>query len=479
MMSKSKLIATNYLDESAGTFTSVSDAIWETPELSLKEHYATKLYCDTLRDGGFTVTESLCGIKTAFCGSFGAGKPVIGILGEYDALSGLSQVAGATTRQPISSGAAGHGCGHNMLGAGSLAAAFAVKQYLQQSGSTGTVIFYGCPGEEGGAGKAFMAREGLWNKLDTALCWHPSDVNEVHTGTNNSCIQVLYKFHGISAHAAGDPENGRSALDAVELMNIGTQFLREHMTDDCRVHYAIIDAGGISPNVVQPDASVLYMSRANKVNDSVALQTRVDDIARGAALMTGTSFERIFIDGTAELVPNFPLESLLHGNLQAVGNPEYSEEELDFATALRATYTVNKPPGIGSSFDSDIAEMVRAKTHDLSAGLCDFILPNFHGSGFVPGSTDVGDVSWLTPTSQINAVCFPLGTPGHSWQNVSCGATSIGHKGLIFAAKVLACTAIDLIENPELLALAREDFERRTKGGYTCPIEDHSSPIAI
>ena len=479
MINKSKQIATNYLDENAGIFTGVSDAIWENPELSLKEFDAAELYCKTLRDGGFSVTESLCGIKTAFCGSFGSGKPVIGILGEFDALSGLSQAAGATSRQPLTPGAAGHGCGHNMLGAGSLAAAFAVKRYLENTGASGTVIFYGCPGEEGGAGKAFMAREGLWKELDAALSWHPSDVNEVRTGTNNSCTQVLYKFRGVSAHAAGDPENGRSALDAVELMNIGVQFLREHMTPDCRIHYAITDAGGISPNVVQPNASVLYMVRANKVKDSVALQARVDDIAHGAALMTGTSFERVFIDGTAELVPNFPLETLLHENFEAVGVPEYTKEELAFAAALRETYPLSMAPGIGPAFDADIADLVKNKTADLTAGLCDFVLPAYHGTGFVAGSTDVGDVSWQTPTSQINAVCFPLGAPGHSWQNVSCGGTSIGHKGLICAGKVLACTAIDLIEHPELLVAAREEFERRAKDGYTCPIEADAVPIAI
>ncbi len=479
MMNKSKLIATEYLDENAGIFTAVSDAVWENPELSLKEFDATRLYCKTLREGGFAVTESLCGIQTAFSGSFGSGKPVIGILGEYDALSGLSQVAGASSREPITPGAAGHGCGHNMLGAGSLAAAFAVKEYLQKSGASGTVIFYGCPGEEGGAGKAFMAREGLWRQLDAALSWHPSDVNEVRTGTNNSCTQVLYKFSGVSAHAAGDPENGRSALDAVELMNIGVQFLREHMTPDCRIHYAITDAGGISPNVVQPNASVLYMVRANKVKDSVALQARVDDIANGAALMTGTSFERVFIDGTAELVPNFPLETLLHENFEAVGAAEFTDEEREFAAALRGTYPLSAAPGIGPAFDTDIAGLVKSKTGDLSDGLCDFILPDYHGTGFVPGSTDVGDVSWQTPTSQINAVCFPFGAPGHSWQNVSCGGSSIGHKGLICAGKVLACTAIDLIERPELLGAAREEFERRTKDGYTCPIEADAVPIAI
>ena len=278
-MNEIKKAALHTIDAHANTFTAISDAIWDEPELSLKEFKAAALYTDALEKLGFTVQKNLCGIETAFSGSYGSGHPVIGILGEFDALSGLSQQSGVAEAQSVTPGGNGHGCGHNLLGAGSLAAAAAVKEYLAASGKPGTVVFFGCPGEEGGAAKAYMAREGLWYGLDAALTWHPSDTNEISTGTNNSCIQVLYKFHGVAAHAAGDPHNGRSALDAVELMNIGVQFLREHMTDDCRIHYAITDAGGVSPNVVQANASVLYMVRANKVADSVKLQKRVDAIA--------------------------------------------------------------------------------------------------------------------------------------------------------------------------------------------------------
>ena len=478
-MMEGKKRAIEYIDQNAGIFTGVSDKIWADPELSLKEHRASAICCRALREGGFQVTENLCGIPTAFCGSFGSGRPVIGILGEYDALSGLSQEGGATECRPLVPGGSGHGCGHNLLGAGALAAAFAVKDYLASSDSKGTVIFYGCPGEEGGAGKAFMAREGLWKQLDAALTWHPSDVSEVQSGTNNSCVQVLYKFHGLSAHAAGDPENGRSALDAVELMNVGVQFLREHMKSDCRIHYAITDGGGVSPNVVQPEAAVLYMTRAAKVKDSVALQKRVDDIARGAALMTGTTFTRVFIDGTAELVPNFPLERLLHENLEYVGAPRFTEDEKTFAQALRATYDVEAAPGIGAAYDSDIAGFVMKKTDSLKAALCDFVLPEYHGNGFMPGSTDVGDVSWLTPTAQVYISCFPLGAPGHSWQIVSCGATSLAKRGMLTAGKVLACAAIDLYEKPEELIKAKADFAARAAGGYVCPIEPDAVPTTI
>lgn len=471
--------AIKYIDENAGIFTGVSDAVWAKPELSLKEFESAKLYCDTLRKYGFEVTEGLAGVATAFCGRYGSGRPVIGILGEFDALSGLSQAAGCSEHKPLVEGAPGHGCGHNMLGAGALGAAFAVKDYLEKSGKPGTVIFYGCPGEEGGAGKAFMAREGMWRELDCALTWHPSDVNEVVTGTNNSSIQVLYKFHGVSAHAAGDPENGRSALDAVELMNTGVQYLREHMTSDCRVHYAIIDAGGVSPNVVQSEASVLYMVRANKVRDSVKLLARVDKIAQGAALMTETSFDRQFIDGTAELVPNYTLEELLYRIFNEVGLPEYSAEEKTLAEALRKTYDVPVAPGIAAGFDADIAADVAERTNGLSDALCGFIMPEYHSAGFVAGSTDVGDVSWQTPAAQVHCVTFPFGAAGHSWQNVSSGGTSLGHKGLINAAKIIACAAIELMNDPDTLQKARDEFARRTKSGYVCPIEPDAVPTAI
>lgn len=475
---KKKLAA--YLEDHAKEYCELADTIWENPELSLKEHKATAIYIDTLKKLGFEVTEKLCGIDTAFCGVFGSGGPIIGILGEYDALSGLSQQAGEKQELPIIPGGSGHGCGHNLLGAGALAAAAAVKQYFEQTGAPGTVIFFGCPGEEGGSGKAFMARDGLWKKLDAALSWHPGDVNEVVTGTNNSCIQVLYKFCGVAAHAAGDPYNGRSALDAVELMNIGVQFLREHMTSDCRIHYAITDTGGVSPNVVQSKASVLYMVRANRVADSVKLQERVDDIAKGAALMTGTEFERVFIDGTAETLPNFTLEKALYKNFQQISLPVYGKEEIAYAKALKATYPQSEtPPGTGPKYDAQIAKQVKALSENMTKPINDFLMPLFSGDVFMPGSTDVGDVSWLTPTAQITAVTWPADVPGHSWQIVACGKTEMAHKGMMTAAKVLACTAIDLLTDPSLLAQAKAEFSEKSASGYVCPIEDGATPIAL
>jgi aminobenzoyl-glutamate utilization protein B len=452
-------VALEFIDSNAYLYTDISHKVWSYAELSLKEYKSAALYEQALKDAGFKVETGLSGIETALCGSFGSGRPYIGILGEYDALSGLSQKAGSVVREPVEGkllSDPGHGCGHNMLGAAAFGAACAIKDYLEKSGKSGTIIFYGCPGEEGGASKAFMAGDGFWKDLDCALTWHPLDSNQVITGTCNSCIQVLYKFHGVSSHAAGDPEKGRSALDAVELMNTGVQYLREHMKSDCRIHYAIINAGGVSPNVVQPDADVLYMVRAVAVADSVALQARVDKIAEGAALMTETSYERIFVDGTANTVDNRVLQNLVQKKLEQIPLPEYTKEELEYAEALVKTYNP-----------------------DVQKAINDEIKPLNLERKFSPGSTDVGDVSWLTPTVQFNTVCKTADTPGHSWQLVSCAASSIGDKGLIHAAKVLAATAIDLYENPEKLEEARKEFEERTASGYTCPIPEGENPYII
>ncbi len=472
-----------YIDANAEKYIDVSHSIWEFAELSLKEYQSAKLYIKALREEGFTVEEEIGGIATAFSASYGRGRPMIGILAEFDALSGLSQKQGITEKEPregTSPTDPGHGCGHNMLGAASFGAACAIKNYLQESGQPGTVVFYGCPGEEGGASKAFLARDGVWKNLDAALTWHPGDANEVSTGTCNSCIQVLYQFKGVAAHAAGCPELGRSALDAVELMNTGVQYLREHMKSECRIHYAITNAGGVSPNVVQPNADVLYMVRSVAVEDSVALQTRVDKIAEGAALMTETTFDRVFIDGTANTVPNSVLEKLLYDKMLEVPLPVYSEEEWEYAKALKGTYPdTGELPGIGARVNRDIALEVEKKTEYGKRALNDFVLPFYHGDDFSPGSTDVGDVSWLTPTAQFHTVCETAGVPGHSWQIVSCGASSIGDKGLIYAAKILALAAIDLFEKPDLLSAARREFNERTKKGYICPIEPGAVPIAL
>ena len=477
-----KRIATDAIDESSSVFCEVSDKIWGYAELSLKEYKSTELYVKVLAELGFEVERNVAGIATAFLGKAGSGRPYIGILGEYDALSGLSQVGGSAEKCEVEKGGNGHGCGHNMLGAGALAAAYGVKRYLEATGKSGTVIFFGTPGEEGGAGKAFMAKSELWRELDAALTWHPMDVNEVTTGTCNSCLQVLYKYRGVASHAAGDPEHGRSALDAVELMNTGVQYLREHTKDDARIHYAIIDGGGFSPNVVQPTASVLYMVRSKLVLDANALLKRVDKIADGAALMTETEYERVFIDGCSGTVPNHALEALLYSNLCEIGVPEYTDEEWEYAKALKATYdTHGAIPSLAASLDALARAEVEKITNGGELAINNFVAPLYTGDCFSPGSTDVGDVSWQTPTAQVYTACFTSGAPGHSWQNVSVGKTSIGHKGLILAGKVIAAAAVELFECPEKIAEAKAEFEERTKGGYVSPIPDgeYAKPVEM
>ena len=473
-MNEAKKAALAAIEQQSALLEHVSDSIWEYAELSLQEHKSAALFCQVLKEQGFAVEQGICGIETAFSAAFGSGRPVIGILAEYDALAGLSQQGGCTEKQPTVPGGTGHGCGHNMLGAGALAAALGVKHYLEQTGCPGTVVLYGCPGEEGGAAKAFMARDGLWRKLDAALTWHPDDCSEAATGTSNACIQVQYLFHGTASHAAGAPEKGRSALDAVTLMNLGVEFLREHMDTKSRVHYTVTNGGGYSPNVVPAEASVLYMVRSDQVKKALALQDRVDDIARGASLMTGTTYTRKFIDGLAETIPNHALESLLHKNLTAVGVPSYTLEELAFADALAATFDgAEYVPGSGQD---DPAYAAQVKALQGGHSMNDFILPLYTGQAFCPGSTDVGDVSWQCPTAQLHIAAWPNGCPGHSWQNVSCGKSSIGHKAVLCAGKVLCAAAVDLLTQPELLAAARAEFAESTAAGYSCPIPAEAVP---
>ena len=476
-MTAEKQAAVAAIEKKADLVAQVADEIWSFAELSLQEEQSADLYCRVLEQEGFKVERGICNIPTAFSASYGSGRPIIGLLAEYDALSGLSQKGGSLTREELVSGGCGHGCGHNLLGAGAMAASLGVKAYLEAAKIPGTVVLYGCPGEEGGAAKAFMARDGLWYGLDAALTWHPDDANEVLTGSSNSCIQTQYHFTGVAAHAAGDPDRGRSALDAVELMNVGVQFLREHMSDKARVHYAITDAGGRSPNVVQPRASVLYMVRSNHVAEAVELQARVDKIAQGAALMTETTFEKKFIDGVADTISNFALERVLYRNYEELGVPSYTDEENAFADTLCKTYMGNdRIPGVAAEHDETAREQVAAMQKACGHSMNAFLAPLYQKNAFQAGSTDVGDVSWLTPTAQIHVAAWPNGCPGHSWQNVSCDRTEIGHKAAVHAGKVLAAAAIDLFNQPEILKEAREEFEKRTAAGFVSPVPADAVP---
>lgn len=481
-MTEEKKKVLSYIDEKADVITDTSDKIWDYAELSLREYKSGDLYAKVLKEEGFEVEHPFNNIETAFRASYGSGKPVIGILAEYDALTGLSQVAGSTERKELVPNGNGHGCGHNLLGAGSMAAAFAIKHYLEEKGEgSGKVILYGCPGEEGAATKAFMARDGVFAECDAALTWHPGNVNQVTSGTCNTCIQTEYKFTGIASHAAGAPDKGRSALDAVELMNIGVQFLREHMPDGARIHYSITDAGGDSPNVVQPRAQVLYMVRSVWAKDALALQERVDKIALAASMMTDTKMEKKFIDGCSNTVPNKTLESLLWENFSEVGLPAYTEEELAYAKAIYDSVEMKSTdlPGEAASESQEIYDFVDEKSCHGTTPMNNFLVPYHYSEKQRMGSTDVGDVSWCVPTAQINTATYPAQAPGHSWQNVSCGHTSIAHKGMLAAGKILAATAIDLIEKPEVLKEAKDEYEKKMKryGGYFCPVPEGAVPV--
>lgn len=447
------------IDEKKELLTGLSDKLWDDPETAFAEFHSAKLLCDALRAEGFTVQENLADIPTAFSGRFGSGKPVIAFLGEYDALSNLNQVSGSTTRQG-ETGKDGHGCGHHLLGVGALGAAIAAKRYLEQTGKRGTVVYFGCPGEEGGSGKAFMARDGVFDGLDAALSWHPDNDNRIYTRTSLANCQVLYKFDGIAAHAATDPHLGRSALDAVELMNIGVNFLREHMSADCRVHYAITDAGGFSPNVVQPHAEVLYLVRSRDAAALAELAQRVDNIAAGAALMTGTKLTKDFVKACSNIVLNHNLQQLLYEKMLEIGAPEATAQDLEFAAKLTREALEGCP---GADPEKPIKTEVLPYRGQITPSC---------------GSTDVADVSWLCPTAQILCANFALGTPAHSWQLTAQGKLPLAHRGMLYAAKVLAATAAELFESPAKLEAIRAEHTERTGGTYLCPIPAGIRPRA-
>ncbi len=443
------------IDARAADFGALSDAVWDYAETAFEETKSAKLLSDFLEAEGFTVTRGVADIPTAFAATYGTGGTHIGLLGEYDALADLDQESLSAQRSEPT-GKPGQGCGHNLLGVGCLAAAVAIKKYLE-AGHPGRVTFYGCPAEEGGSGKAFMARDGVFGDLDAALAWHPSSDNNVAFGSSLANYQVVYRFRGVPAHAAGAPHLGRSALDAVELMNVGVQFLREHIPSTARIHYAITETGGYSPNVVQSTASVLYLMRMPQVTDLPDLYARVNDIAKGAALMTGTTEEHEFIKACSNVIPNTPLAQRMHDILESLMPIQHTEEELEFAKKLRETIPSAQP---GDPF----AETLNP-------------LPAQEGCG--SGSTDVGDVSWICPTVYFYLASSPRNVPGHTWQMTACGKSSFAKRTMLIAAKAMAAGAVDLYEDPALLEAAKEDHKRRTGGKYECPIPAGVKPRII
>lgn len=440
---------TDLIEQKRQNFIDISDQIWEYSETKYEEVQSAALLCQALEEEGFHVERKAGGIETALVGSYGEGKPVIAFLGEFDALSGLSQKAGVPEKDPLVHGGNGHGCGHNLLGAGSLAAAVAVRHYLEQTGQKGTVRYYGCPAEEGGGGKAHMARAGLFDDVDIAFTWHPWDENLAYNCRMLATCQMYFKFKGVSSHASFSPHMGRSALDAVELMNVGANFLREHIIPEARLHYAITNAGGFAPNVVQAEAEVLYKIRAPRSHQVSEILDRVCDIARGAALMTQTEVEMQFDAASADLIPNITLGSLMHKHFEQIGAESYTEEERAFAKAIQDTLSEEEK------------KTIRKKNGKV---LSDNVNPYSAEPGFIPASTDVGDVSWIVPTGQIYVTTCAFGTPFHSWQLVTQGKTSIAHKGMLLAGKVMAASAIDLMKNPELIKKAKAEHKEQLGG---------------
>lgn len=447
------------IEEKREKLIEVSNQIWQYAETGFEEFKSAELLSKALEDEGFEVEKGVAQIETAFIGTSGHGNPVIAFLGEFDALTGLSQQGGIAQPNPQETGGNGHGCGHNLLGTGSLGAAIALRDYMQENNIEGTVRYYGCPGEEIGGGKTFMAREGVFDDVDIALTWHPGTTNNIMSVATLACYEVYFKFKGKSAHAAASPHLGRSALDAVELMNIGVNYLREHIIPEARVHYAITNTGGFSPNVVQAEAEVLYFVRAPRVSQTEDIYQRICEIARGAALMTGTEVEIDLASALSNVLPNTTLEQVMYENFIKLGTPSYSDEEIQFASAIRKTL-------------SEEEKKVDVQRNRQLAGkdIADIIDP-FKPDEFMAGSTDVGDVSWLVPTAQCMTACEPLGTPLHTWQIVATGTTSLAHKGMLHAGKVMASTALDVLLQPELIEQAKAELiERRAGEVYTSPL---------
>ncbi|KMO27248.1 amidohydrolase [Methylobacterium aquaticum] len=451
----------------AADFVALSDRVWEMPELNFREVRSAAEHAAMLHAQGFRVTDGIGGIPTAMMGEAGEGGPVIALLGEYDALPGLSQEAGVAEHRPRPGEGAGHGCGHNLLGAGALLAATAVKDWLAAQGLPGRVRYYGCPAEEGGAAKTFMVRDGVFSDVDVAITWHPGPFVAIWEPVSLAIQLLDVSFAGRASHAAAAPHLGRSALDAVELMNVGVNYMREHMPSDARVHYAYLDAGGIAPNVVQAGATVRYLVRAADLPGLLALAARVETIAQGAALMTETTVTTRVVSAMSNLLANPPLEQALHANLMRLGPPPFDAEDRAFAEQIRATLTAEDIVSAHRRFGVTVTD----------APLCDTIVPLGAVGERMMGSTDVGDVSWAVPTVQARGATYAIGTPGHSWQMTAQGKTPAAHKGMIHVAKAMAGTAVDVLRDPDLLARAKADHaERLARTPYVSPLPAGLAP---
>ncbi|MGH9800624.1 MAG: amidohydrolase, partial [Blastocatellia bacterium] len=428
------------MDARADYFGDISRRIWEFAEVGYKENNSSTLLKAELRAAGFQIQENVAEIPTAFVATYGQGKPVIGILGEYDALPGLSQIAFTAEKRARVAGGPGHGCGHNLFGTASAFAAITLKDYLAEKKISGTIKFYGTPAEEGGAGKVFMARAGVFNDLDVALAWHPGDANSASLKSSLANVTAKFRFYGAASHAAAAPDKGRSALDAVLLMAHAVDMMREHVPQTTRLHY-IITKGGEAPNVV-PDFAEIYMyARHPSMPVLDGIWSRVVKCAEAGALATETRMEMELVGSVYNELPNEPLAKAIDSNLRRVGGVKYTTEETAFAEKLRTTFSLDGALSLGSQ------EQVQGLEDGVSSG-----------------STDVSDVSWIVPTSEFRTATYVPGTPGHSWQAVACTGSNIGRKGLTVAAKTLTLTAIDLLNDPKLIEAAKADFNKRRAG---------------
>ncbi|TFF94901.1 amidohydrolase [Candidatus Thorarchaeota archaeon] len=469
----SKDLALDWISQNESDIIEVSDKIWEYAELGLMEFKSSALIADMLEKHGFEVERGVADMPTAFVASYGEGGPVVGLMGEYDALPSLSQKRVAH-EDPIEEGSPGHGCGHNIHGTTAMAAAIAVSKAIDKGDVKGTVKFYGCPAEENYSGKVFMVMDGLFDNLDAVLSHHPGWFNTAGLDSSLAVNSAKFHFHGVASHAAASPDRGKSALDAVELMNIGVNFMREHIVQEARIHY-VIEEGGLQPNVVPPYARSWFYVRAPERDQVDAIYEWILKIADGADLMARTTHDVQFLEGIYNVLPNRPLSELVVGDMREIGAPEYTKEEMEFAKKIAGTITrEDKVAALRQSKRPDWEEFMDV--------LMDRTIPDAWNEGEVmPGSTDVADVSWVAPTMEFTTATTVVGIPYHSWQNVALCGMSIGHKSLIFAAKAMAASTIDLLSKPELRKKVQEDFETRKAGRkYECPVPaDVKPPLEV
>jgi aminobenzoyl-glutamate utilization protein B len=441
-----------WVDAASPELSKLSDEIWRAAEVAMEEYRSSEALASYLEKMGFAVERGVAGLPTAFVAVYGSGQPVIGFLAEYDALPSLSQEA-LPTKKPVKEGAPGHGCGHNIFGVASAAAAVAAKEVMARHEITGTLKVFGCPAEETVEGKVFMARAGVFDGLSCCIQWHPSSENAVSLDSSNALNQFELEFFGRTAHSAGDPWHGRSALDAIELTDIGLNFLREHLKPTARIHYVIQD-GGKAPNVVPDYAKAWYYVRDIDRETVEKDYERVLKIIDGAAKMTETTYKINFKSGVHETLANRAGSEVVYANLLLVGPPAFTEEEQSFAKAIQ--------------------KEVGVEEKGLSTAIEPLSYPEKSWGG---GSTDVAEVSWLTPTTSLGVASSPIGTPGHHWAIVACGGMSIGHKCLDTAAKVMAASCLDFLSRPETIEKMREEWTDRKKGReYQSPLPDDLKP---